>query len=220
MDRPLAGLGGYGQPYVRNRGRVRLLPEARMPAPARTRPLHIRFAARTVARPSGVGALLLIVHATAVPAARPLPGTLFSPEVTMTAPSARPADATASAGDRPALVPSEAATFPDTADERAVRDVVLAVGRAADAHDWPGRGGGVRAAGRARLRHGPKTSRPPAIVARWEPLLEAFDRTTHEVTDVQVAVTGTARRPRVASTPPTSWPVPWGGRGRRRHVGP
>ena len=107
----------------------------------------------------------------------------------MTAPSARPADAIASAGDRPALVPSEAATFPDTADERAVHDVVLAVGRAADAHDWPAVAAAF--APQVVLDYGTAEDlTPPAIVARWEPLLEAFDRTTHEVTDVQVAVTG------------------------------
>jgi ketosteroid isomerase-like protein len=74
-------------------------------------------------------------------------------------------------------------------DESAIRDTVLAVARGADLHQWDA----VRAAfaDAVELDYGaPEHVSPREIVARWQPLLSAFESTHHVISDIAVVVTG------------------------------
>lgn len=77
----------------------------------------------------------------------------------------------------------------NTRDLAAITETIENISRGADLHQWDS----VRAsfAGKVLLDYGsPETLSPTDIIARWQPLLEAFDVTQHAVSDVQIKVEG------------------------------
>lgn len=74
-------------------------------------------------------------------------------------------------------------------DRAAVIEVVENIARGADLHQWSV----VRAsfAPEVMLDYGtPETLTPSAIIGRWEPLLEAFDATQHQLAQIDVTIEG------------------------------
>lgn len=102
--------------------------------------------------------------------------------------------------EAPMTSPTIAATPPNTTiaasvpsangrDHAAVTEVITRIAHGADLHQWEA----VRAAlaPAVRLDYGtPEELTADAIVARWQPLLEAFDATQHQLFGVEVAVDG------------------------------
>lgn len=77
----------------------------------------------------------------------------------------------------------------DAADREAIRAAVLAIATGADRRDWEA----VRSAFAPAvvLDYGhPETLAPAQVVARWQPLLEAFDATQHQLRDVDIRLAG------------------------------
>lgn len=74
-------------------------------------------------------------------------------------------------------------------DRAAITETVEVIARAADLHQWDA----VRAAfgEQVELDYGtPEQLTPDVIVARWQPLLEAFDATQHVIHDLRIEVHG------------------------------
>lgn len=70
-----------------------------------------------------------------------------------------------------------------------VTDAILAIARGADHHDW--QAVAATFADSVMLDYGsPERLTPQAIVARWQPLLEAFDSTRHELRDIEPRIHG------------------------------
>jgi hypothetical protein len=82
-----------------------------------------------------------------------------------------------------------AATPADERTTAAITDAILAIARGADRRDWDEVA--TAFAGTVVLDYGtPERLTPAEIVARWQPLLEAFDATQHQVSELAVRVTG------------------------------
>jgi ketosteroid isomerase-like protein len=74
-------------------------------------------------------------------------------------------------------------------DRSAITESIEAIARGADLHQWDA----VRAAfaEQVELDYGtPEQLTPEVIVARWQPLLEAFDATQHIIQDLRIKVDG------------------------------
>jgi hypothetical protein len=84
-----------------------------------------------------------------------------------------------------------AVTTAAPAEERtaAITDAILAIARGADRRDWDEVA--TAFADTVTLDYGaPERLTPREIVARWQPLLEAFDATQHQISDLSVHVAG------------------------------
>jgi hypothetical protein len=82
-----------------------------------------------------------------------------------------------------------AATPADERTTAAITDAILAIARGADRRDWDEVA--TAFAGRVVLDYGtPERLTPAEIVARWQPLLEAFDATQHQLSELAIRATG------------------------------
>lgn len=88
-------------------------------------------------------------------------------------------------------------------DRAAITEIVENIARGADLHQW----NVVRAsfAREVLLDYGtPETVTPSAVIGRWQPLLEAFDATQHQLSAIAVSVEGDRARAS-ASFQATHW---------------
>jgi len=85
--------------------------------------------------------------------------------------------------DRPSIAPAEERTT------AAITDAILAIARGADRRDW--HEVATAFAPSVVLDYGtPERLTPAEIVGRWQPLLEAFDATQHQLSDLAIRLTG------------------------------
>ena len=118
-----------------------------------------------------------------VAAALSFPTSTIYPESPMSAANAAQPSNHPTSTARPSAAP---------ADERttaAITEAILAIARGADRHDWDQVA--TAFASSAVLDYGsPERLTPAEIVGRWQPLLEAFDATQHQLSDLAIRVTG------------------------------
>jgi ketosteroid isomerase-like protein/fermentation-respiration switch protein FrsA (DUF1100 family) len=118
-------------------------------------------------------------------AALSLPTSTAHPESPMSTPNAaqQTNEHTQTRPARPAAAP---------ADERttaAITNAILAIARGADRRDWDEVA--TAFAETVVLDYGtPERLTPAEIVGRWQPLLEAFDATQHQLSEIAIRVTG------------------------------